>query len=661
MVYQIEYLNFCFIFGLFFILISILGYLFLNTFFKKINKLPFLNIIILSLGIGITIYCSYSYLIDTFLIFNFYTITLPIILIDVSGIIYLILIKSDLVQRISLKKFKKFILDNIRNFAFLLISLVIIYYFQFQFQYPKIAEFECQFANDPFYSFKNAMFLIDYGHLDHNAIHIYSAGSIFLNAGILLFYPDYRFGYFFIKYSPILYTSLLLFIVFVISSNLLRRKFMIFLSMFSFFILEYFNYRFSMSLPSVPATILFFIFSITFINDDIPYYLKGIFLAGIIIIHPVNGILSLLCFILYSIIKPISKNMKKKRFSIKNFKKNLYIFMILFLFLLPYFINLTLKYRINWYINYYKILFPANLNPFIPFFNPEIFHNLTKNLQVIYVNITFLNFDQIIINLNSLISDLNTEAIKHSWLIFFILFYFFIRIKKKNFKRGKDFIRFLKISIVFSLIYNYLFYFNLYSYDYNLRVWELFAGYLVLMFVFSINDIYLLLSKITKKAMDLLLSNKKLTLTKKYNKFLRFSIKNFKIESVFLIITLISVYGLYENNDFRTGGYKWRDDNIIEAMIELGRCEPPNSNITVMVQEYYKTAIYYMLYRFNYVLINYSSKNYSYEDLTTIINENNAKYIVLPVNEINQATITNFTSMHLIYYQNINFLIIKIY
>lgn len=661
MVYEVEF----FLTGLFFItfliIITVFGFLLINIFYKKIFDLKLFEIVLISIGSGITFFIFYSYIIDTFLFFNFFTALLPLIIFDISGLIFLRKSNLKIKAILSFNHIKQVIIKKKNEIIIFILFFVIVFFFQILIQYFKIIESASQRANDPFFWFREIMYLIDYGHLEYYEIEAYSAGFVFLNAGMISFYPNYHFCYFFVKFSPILYMSLIIFIGFALSINVFKQKYFIFLIMFSFLILNYFNYRFLMPLPTIPATILFFIFSITFINSEIPVYLKGIVLSGIILCHPLFGLLSFGIYLLYTFFHFLFLRIKNAGLSSKFLKENIYNIIIFFVLLIPLFVNLTLKYSHDWYINYWHFIFPSNNSV------TGLFSHFNENYSVILNPLilgTFIysqeNFGE---NLDQYFIDLQNQPINSQWFIVFILFYFFIRIKKKNYEDSGDLIKFIKISVAFLLFFNFMFYFlPFYPIDFGLRVWELMGGYLIFIFVFIVYDIYHLLRNLTTKIKIKFPKYKKflnrdINSFQKKNRFLK-SRNIIKVESIVILISLIIVFRIYQENYFRYG-YKYNDDNIVEMMLALGVCEPPDSNITVLLPEFDATAIYNMLYRFNYDLINFS-QNYNYTQLMNIVVNKKASYIVLPLNEISEEVIKNFGFSNMLYYQNTNYSIFKI-
>ncbi len=669
MVYEIEIFLTGLFFVLFFIIISIFGFILIFKIYKEIIELPFLEVIALSLGCGIIFFICYSYILDTFLFFNFFTALFPLIIFDIGGLIYYIKSNLKFKKKLCFQNIK-LILSKHRNtiFLFILIS-IIVYFYQIQIQYEIIIKQESQLASDPFMWFRAIMYLIDYGHLEYEIIEAYSAGYVFLNAAMISFYPTFRFAYFFLKFVPIFYMSLFIFIGFIASRLIFKQKFIFFLAMFGFLTLRYFNYRILMPLPSVPATILFFIFSIVFIDPKIPYYFKGILLAGPFLFHPFFGVLSIAIFIIYIFLQYFVFKIKLKKNIKFIFKENSYNLIIFFGLLIPFFVNLTLKYKIDWLLNYWHYIFPACLSNF----------NMIVKINTNYASI--INCPLILSgtftynNLEGYFKNIMDKTFLGNPIIFVIIIYFLIIIKKKNYQNFGNFIDIIKITIIFTFIFQFLYYFMVWffpletfgelvnlMYFFKPKIFEFNGAFIVFGGVFMAHDIYFNFSKIT------LMLKKKIPRYKKFlngnpirtskEKIFHIIKSPWKIESIVIIIVLCFSYNLYQNNEFWYH-YHYRDDNFVEMILAIGDSEPPNLNTkkTILLPGLEIKAVLGLLYRFNFKFIDFT-QNY-----TTLIDKiiyEKASYVVLPINQLSENKLSNFVSDYEIFYQNVGYVVIKV-
>lgn len=666
MLYEYEIFLTGLFFILFFIILLIFGFLLIFFLYKDVINLPFLVIIGISLGSGIVCYVCYSYIIETFLHFNFFTILLPIIIFIIGGLLYFIQYNLKLKQKLKFPNIKRQIIKIGKDIIIFIIFFIVIFYFQLQLQYDIIIKFESQLAADPFLWCRFAMHLLDYGHLEYSEVGFYSAGFIFLNAGMNLFYPNYRFIFFFHKFVPIFYMSLIIILGYIISSILFKQKFLRFLTMFGFLCLNYFNYRFLMPLGSILATISFFIFLIAFIDSKIPFYFKGILLAGPILFHPLYGAMGLIIYIIYIIhhffiLKVARKENKRKIY--RFLKVSLYNILIFFGLLIPLLINLTLNYTI-WFQRYWNTLFPSTISIIKLNTNLDV-----KNFPILQIG--KLTPEKFTNALNYIVSQIWSG---NQWIIFFLLYFLFC-VKKKNYKKFENLIEIVKISIIFSFLFYFMYFlinwfFPLKSLDsinnlfyiFKLRIFEFNAGIIVLMFVFTVKDIYILFRSISLKLKNKFPKYKKFlnggnlrTLNKKIYHIVK---SPWKIESIIIIISFWFSYNLYQENKFHYQ-YIYRDNNFIEMIISLGELEPPNpdTKIKILLPVIEPKVILNLLYRHKYQFITFDR---SYTELINIIINTKASYVVLPIREISEGIIRNLVFSYEIYFKNSKYMVIKI-
>ncbi len=658
-------------FILFFTIIIIFGFLLILILHKDIINLPSFIVIGISLGCGIVFYVFFSYIMDTIAIFNFFTILFPIILFDIVGLIYFLNSNFRIKQKLNFPYFKQWVVKNYKEVIFFLFSFIIVFYFQLELQLNIINKSESLLAGDTFYWCRSAMYLLDYGHLEYNMIGFYSAGYIFLNTGMCSFFPEYRFIYFFHRFVPIFYLSLIVLIGFLISRLLFKQKFLSFLTMFGFLTLSYFNTRFIMALPSAPATILFFLFSITFINSKIPFYFKGVLIAGTILFHPLLGAIGFSIFMIYIILHFLTlviKRKEKKKVIYLFFKESICNIVIFFGILIPVIINLSLNYPI-WFTRYWNTLFPINISKFNSIFW------INDNCASVINYPLFLGGNFSYERLVGYFDLIIRRTFINNPIIFFILIYFFIRIKKKNYKNFVNFISIVKIIIVISFIYHFFYFFMawffpigtfgnlLWFFDiFKDRVFEFSAGFIILMCVFVVYDIYVILRRLTIKLKNIFPKYKKFLNRKNYRSFkdkmIHIILSVFRIEYGFLIIVLCFSYNLYQNNNFLYH-YYYYDDDLIEMMLTIGDSAPVKTGTKsiILTPPFEQKVIFYLLYRYEYHFINFNS---SYSTLTELIITKNASYVMFPVEEGLEELIRTFAINHEIIYEDSKYIVIKI-
>ncbi len=671
MVFECEIFFTCLFFILFFIIITIFGFLLILILHKDIINLPSFIVIGISLGCGIVFYIFYSYIIDTFEIFNFFTIILPIILFDIVGLIYFLNYDVRIKQKLNFPYFKQWVIKNYKEIIFFLFSFILVFYFQLELQLNIINKSESLLAGDAFYWCRSAMYLLGYGHLEFDLVGFYSTGYIFLNAGMCSFFPEYRFIYFFHRYVPIFYLSLIILVGFLISRLLFKQKFLSFLTMFGFLALSYFNTRFIMALPSAPATILFFLFSITLIDSKIPFYFRGILIAGPILFHPLLGAIGFGIFLIYIILHFFSlviKGKENKKVIYTCLKENTYNILIFFGILIPVVINLSLNYPI-WFRRYWTTLFQINIFEFIPILWQNDYSASVINYPL-FIGGNF-SYERLIGYFELIIR----RTFINNPIIFVILIYFFVRIKKKNYKNFPNFISIIKVIIIVSFIYHFLFFFMVWFFPvetfgkilffldiFKDRVLEFSAGFIVLMCVFTVHDIYIIIGKITIKLKDKFPKYGKFLNRKKFHSFKDKIIHRIssicRIESGFIIIILCFSYNLYQNNNFLYH-YYYYDNDLIEMMLVIGDSAPvkTETKTIILTPPFEQKVIFYLLYRYEYHFVNFDS---NYSTLIELIVKENASYVMFPVEESLEEVIRNFALTHKVIYEDSKYIVIKI-
>jgi hypothetical protein len=198
-------------FVLFFFIISIFGYFFLFIIGKKregeVIKQPYLLLerLLISFGIGISIYVSYGYLLSFYKLFNFLTAYICIFVFDIAFIIYYLIKYKKILHRYCNKR-------NLRDFIWnknLLISIFIvlfIFILSFLLYWDIITESIGLLRSDPHHWLGKIYYLLDNGYVtDINLGLGYPSGYVLFTSGFVLFWPDYLLIYFFMKMASNLF------------------------------------------------------------------------------------------------------------------------------------------------------------------------------------------------------------------------------------------------------------------------------------------------------------------------------------------------------------------------------------------------------------------------------------------------------------------------
>jgi len=351
-----EYVPYFFLVGLvfiaFFFILSIFGYFFLfliKSYSRKkenFHTSQFLDQLFISFGIGISIYISLSYLLDLFSLFNFFTAYLSFVIFDVVFLIlYSYHYRDDLkykIKRESLKNHTVIFFSNKDN-RFCLGALAITIGIIFITYWIIMTESTSLIYTDPFKWYETTFFLLDKGHLNHYYLdYNYPAGHTFFNAGVLLVYPDYLFGYYYFKFVSIYLISLYLIIALTIVRKLFKERYMIILSLLFILTSRYFLSRTLLYVSSSLASVILII-SLIIILNKYPDYIMGFFIAGLYFIHNLTAFYFLFVFIPFYILK-LSSNIKNREIFFKQFGSFIILILISLILLIPYLMSIYFIY-----------------------------------------------------------------------------------------------------------------------------------------------------------------------------------------------------------------------------------------------------------------------------------------------------------------------------
>ena len=370
MILNILYIDVYFIIALllfvtYFITFSIFGSIGFLIFSKKRpergNKISF---VLISFAIGVCLHIIYSLIIISFQIFNFFTIYLPFIIIDICFTIYSFkksnIKLGDKIKASSWKRILLLLKSNIPNFLIITIIFVLLYIFQMfiigqRVSYPGI---------DPYLWFGEIWSVHKQGSLNSIVAAAYPRGFVLFTASIISFNDNYLIAYFFCKYLPIFLSAINLIALYEILKFFFKKKIIIFCALLIFLSNQYYFYRFSMLLPSTLSTTLGFLFLLTlkegpfvnmlsneiklrkivflnFKNKNI--IARGIILSGITMAHPLYGLYYIIFYFLFEIfyfiiiLKREKTNLKLKIINMGHFfLKLISIFSIFLVMMLPY-------------------------------------------------------------------------------------------------------------------------------------------------------------------------------------------------------------------------------------------------------------------------------------------------------------------------------------
>ncbi|MFX1363499.1 MAG: hypothetical protein ACFFCE_10795 [Promethearchaeota archaeon] len=558
-----------FFFILYFVVISIFGYSIFSILNKEGVKKNFtISSILKYFTLGLITHLVYSMIIVSFQIFNFFSVYLPFIICDVCFLTFSVKKNFKLkIQDFDWRKVSFLFKRNITSFLILIIIFFMQYTLMMFFIWNRLA-FP---SSDPYAWFRNVWFVHNNGAINYNSIEGYPPGYILFGASMISLTNDYYTIYFFCKYLPIFLSSINLLVLFAISKNLFKKKIYVFFTLSMYLSVNYLFYRYEMFIPSTLATTLGFLFLLFLrdgsivqrvLNDLSPsknsvntlkkseFLFRGAIISGIIMIHALYGLFYLCFYLLYEFylfIVLLKSNRKilnsKSFFTIKFLKYFSSFFLIIVFMLLPWYIgtSIYLDYPLYQAFTYYI----SSLNSFqSPSFINKLGRFFYELASFIFDNTAYRDLDNFFHN--DIMYFFNFQNSLHFYIntigtgIILIVIGIFLPFKKffNLDEKQKNLVRFVKFTFILSLLLyliNDLINFkkipftsrlNYFLSVYLRRVFELFAGYWVILFVLAFNFIILYFSRLFLKTKYI----RKITKNDSIDKFFSISFlkKNFK-------------------------------------------------------------------------------------------------------------------------------------
>ncbi len=325
------------------LLLTLFGYGFVYI-LQKINKkkwnLSLLEKLFVSYGVGILIFIEISYIASYFGKFNFFTILLPLLLVDLF-ILYLIFPRRKIKDiKTYLQTFK---IKNHLNQVQDIILILIVFLCQFLLLWPIISSSSALLAYDPYLWVNDVLYLISNGRVNdiqrNYQGYTYPWGFIFICSGNVLISPDFATIYYFMKLCPFPFLNWYLLLIYSLGKRFIKWPSLVFLSLLLVLINRYFLYRTIMFLSSSLAILLILIIFLIIITN-IPNWLIGFMLPGIILINPIYSIFAMLLIIIFHGLRLIV-SYKKFFTTIKDFFG---IGILTLVFLIPYVLIFILLY-----------------------------------------------------------------------------------------------------------------------------------------------------------------------------------------------------------------------------------------------------------------------------------------------------------------------------
>lgn len=623
--YLIYLLLTAFLFFFFVIIISIFGMIFYNYLNKRSGKEwnhNFFEKFILSFGIGFSIYIPLCFLIAIFRFMNFFTIYLPIIIIDSIYICRLIFIYKINKKRIILFIKNKFIKVKRDKIIFICI-LLFIFLMAFLFQWNIISYNMSLYEWDSFIWAWRSFQLSKDGYIAKDYAMIYPQGfRIFCAACLsLLIFPNFQITYFFHKFMPI---PLLLFYILVLAliiKRIFKKNYLVLFGLIMILSTNYFNYRLFQFLSSNIATLLFLI-SLIVLLSKCSRYLLGFFITSIYLFNPIVALFYYIPLFFFTVIKLLYINKKLIKDFFIEIIKTLILIGLLFL---PFMI----------------FLFFNNFNIFSILRNP-IFGNVIQLNQENYI--FWLNLSELKEGFLETLTDhvpsdrVFPESYKNYYKYNTIIFSFFfifavLGLSLKNAEnKTNDLLIFLKCVIIIVIILCFLpvifpeiLISTSTTFKFILRILEIYSAPIIIMECFTIDFI-------RKKAK--FLTNYLTIKSKHYNNLLKNNIlsKVVNFENIFITILLISTYSNYYINS-QENNYHWDDnylftDEQIESILFIN--EKISSGSKILVPDLYSglNGMYKLLHDYKYYIWDYDKKECYYET-KNYIHKNDIEYLLI--------------------------------
>jgi len=473
---------------------------------------------------------------------------------------------------------------------------------------------------------QGTFYLIDNGHIDYEFLdYNYPSGYIFFNAGVLLVYPDYIFGYYYFKLIALFILPLYILIAFIIIKKLFKKNYLVFLSLLFILIARYFVARTILFLPSSLASVILIISLILIINKC-PDYLIGIFLAALYLIHPLTAfyyIFVLVCFYIFKFLIIFSNKelFTKQAFSIIS------LVCISLILLIPYFLSIYFVYGDS------LLDFLVHFLERFTDFEDALSYKIYKNMRDYMLNLVYpLNYIEPVGDDKLL--DVFDEFFRNSIFLFFIfsIIGLFIYIKPKKSNKDVEILAFFKFFIIIILFFFFLpyFFYNLgFFIKFRKRILQSFCLPVIIMAVYSIewiiNKSKLVTNYLTRKYefYRKLINNKK-----PYSKL-------FKIESILVMLLLISASSTYYMNRWPDFHYEY-DDELTDVVLYLRDNAKPGSKI--LRQDFDSVIIFRMLYDMK-VREWHLDENSTFCELLREIQERNIDYLIFPKDYFDDGSI----------------------
>ncbi|MFX0186750.1 MAG: hypothetical protein ACFE8A_03340 [Candidatus Hodarchaeota archaeon] len=566
--------------------------------------------------------------------FNFYTAYLSIVIFDSAFLGYLIFRnKEKIISQYKISLFKERVEEYFsdKNNIFCFASLVFIIVISIMIQMVIINDSDSLIYTDPFKWYQTVFYLIDNGHIEYEYLdYNYPSGHTFFNAGVLLIYPDYIFGYYYFKLISLYMLSLYIIIAFIIIRKLFKKHYLVILALLFILISRYFIARTILYLSSSLASIILVI-SILIVINKYPDYIIGIFLAGLYLIHPLTTFYYI--FVLFSFYVFKFLLFIKNR---KNFLKQTYSIVILIsislVLLIPYFLSIYIVYNDSFFD------FLVHFSERFTNFEDSLYNVFYEDLNNYLLEMVFpLEFFEPIIDVRLL--DVFDEIFRNSIFLFFIfaIIGLLIYVKPKKSQKDLEILAYFKFFIIMIIIFFFLpsFFYNLgFFIKFRKRILQSFCLPVIIITVYAIEWVVNKARLFTDYLIHKFAFYKKFINSRKpYSRL-------FRIDSImvgFLLVSASSTYYINRWPDF----YYYYDDNLVEVVLYLRENADPDS--VILREELDSAVIFRMLYDMKVKEWDLK-ENSTYEELLLEVQQRDIDYLIFPKDYLDNERIEDYLS-----------------
>ena len=632
----------CLIFLLFFLFLTIFGYILLNIISKKIlkisEKISFMNEIFLCFGIGTSFYITLSFIPIVLKIFNFYFAYLPILIIDGSYLLYKVIKRRITFKEIKniLNFFSKKIKLNRQKFILFCFTIIILFLLQINLQWTLFIKAKSLISKDTYHYIKNIYYILDQDTINYLDIGIiYPPGFIIFCSGALQIYNDYIIAYYFLKFGGFFFLSLFILNIYQIVFKSFKKLYLAFLC--SLLLLSFYLYiaRLNAFLPSSIATFFLGISLKIFILDKKYLYLLGIFVPLIFFLHPFVLLYYFILIFSYFISYLIYFDRKKYK---EYLKIILFCISIIFLSFIPYY--LYILYIETDILSIFNHLFGTIYKTNSCIKKDSIIDNL-RNISKALINPRFnslsFNSTPLIENIIDFLINPNITIafITVLMLIFLLLLGFLSKSPDEKVKNLNILCKLSIFIIVFSyiIVISFLSSFDFFK-NFQDRILLIYCPIIIILCGFGINSLERIFKKLITFLNQKFITKKKILGDNKINKNL------FKLENIFkilLIISLISIHlAQYELID-EFASYHYNDD-AIDSYLFLRKKAPENS--TILTPEFSFNIISWILYDMEIIISPFNTDT-SFNEFNNYIIKNEVNYLLLDKSVINIDILLN--------------------